>query len=98
MTSSMPPAPAGASPLAPALPDAGFPAADLPAAVGVASLLFGLAHYAPGAGLVLLTDIGLIVIDSILYGVMFARRNNLWVVWLAHLLGDIGGLLVLAVV
>jgi len=27
---------------------------------------------------------------------MFARRNNLWVVWLAHLLGDIGGLLVLA--
>lgn len=74
------------------------PFIGVPAAVGVASLLFGLAHYAPGAGLVLLTDIGLIVIDSILYGVMFARRNNLWVVWLAHLLGDIGGLLALAVV
>jgi membrane protease YdiL (CAAX protease family) len=66
-----------------------------PAAVGVASALFGLAHFAPGPGLVVLTDVGLIVVDSILYGVMFARRNNLWVVWLAHLLGDISGLLVL---
>lgn len=72
------------------------PFIGIPAAVGVASLLFGLAHFAPGAGLVVLTDIGLIVIDSLLYGSMFARRNNLWVVWLAHLLGDIGGLLVLA--
>lgn len=71
------------------------PFIGVPAAVGVASLLFGLAHFAPGAGLVVLTDIGLIVIDSILYGAMFARRNNLWVVWLAHLLGDIFGLLVL---
>lgn len=67
-----------------------------PVAIGVASLLFGLAHFAPGAGLVVLTDVGLIIFDSILYGVMFARRNNLWVVWLAHLLGDISGLLVLA--
>ncbi len=72
------------------------PFIGVPAAVRVASLLFGLAHIAPGTGLVLLADIGLIVVDSILYGTMFARRNNLWVVWLAHLLGDIGGLLVLA--
>jgi len=71
------------------------PFIGVPAAVGVASLLFGLAHFAPGAGMVVLTDIGLIIIDSILYGAMFARRSNLWVVWLAHLLGDIFGLLVL---
>ena len=66
-----------------------------PAAIGVASLLFGLAHYAPGPALIVSVDIGLIVVDSILYGMIFARRNNLWVVWLAHLLGDILGLLVL---
>lgn len=66
-----------------------------PAAVGVASLLFGLAHFAPGPALIVAVDVGLIVVDSILYGTMFARRNNLWVVWLAHLLGDIFGLLVL---
>ncbi|MBN1921245.1 MAG: CPBP family intramembrane metalloprotease [Anaerolineae bacterium] len=71
------------------------PFINAPAAVGVASLLFGLAHYAPGPGLIVVTDIGLIVVDAVLYGTMFARRNNLWVVWLAHLLGDILGLLVL---
>ncbi len=71
------------------------PFIGVPAAVGVGSVLFGLAHFAPGAGFVVFVDIGLIFIDSILYGIMFARRNNLWVVWLAHLLGDIFGLLVL---
>lgn len=72
------------------------PFIGIPAAVGVASLLFGLAHFAPGPGLVVFVDVGLIIIDSILYGIMFARRNNLWVVWLAHLLGDVFGLWVLA--
>lgn len=71
------------------------PFIGVPAAVGVGSVLFGLAHFAPGAGFVVFVDIGLIIVDSILYGIMFARRNNLWVVWLAHLLGDIFGLLIL---
>lgn len=74
------------------------PFLGVPSAIGGASLLFGLAHFASGATLVVLTDIGLIIFDSILYGTMFARRNNLWVVWLAHLLGDIFGLMVLATV
>lgn len=69
-----------------------------PAAVGVASLLFGLAHFAPGSVLIVGVDIGLIVINSILYGMIFARCNNLWVVWMAHLLGDILGLMFLAAV
>jgi hypothetical protein len=69
-----------------------------PAGIVVASILFGLAHFSPGPGLIVLTDIGLIVISSLLYGVLFARRNNLWVVWLAYLLGDIFGPLILATV
>ena len=72
------------------------PFIGVPAAVGVGSVLFGLAHYAPGPALIVAVDVGLIVVDSILYGVMFARRNNLWVVWLAHFIGDVLGLLVLA--
>ena len=74
------------------------PFVGVPAAVGIASLLFGLAHFAPGPAFIVAADVGLIVIDSILYGTIFARRNNLWVVWLAHLLGDIFGLLVLSLV
>jgi uncharacterized protein len=72
------------------------PFLGVPASIGAASLLFGLAHFAPGPAIVVLTDIGLIIFDSLLYGTMFAHRNNLWVVWLAHLLGDILGLLTLA--
>lgn len=72
------------------------PFIGIPAAVGVGSVLFGLAHFAPSAGIVVAVDVGLIMVDSILYGVMFARRNNLWVVWLAHFIGDVLGLLVLA--
>lgn len=65
------------------------------AAIGVTSMLFGLAHFSSGPLLVVLMDIGLIMFDSVLYGLMFARRKNLWPVWLAHLLGDISGLLAL---
>ncbi len=67
----------------------------VPMAIGVASLLFGLAHFAPGPGIVVFTDVALIIFSSTLYGILFARSNNLWVVWLAHLLGDIFGLIVL---
>ena len=72
------------------------PFLGIPASIGVASLLFGLAHFASGPAVVVLTDLGLIVFDSFLYGAIFARRNNLWVVWLAHLLGDTLGLITLA--
>jgi membrane protease YdiL (CAAX protease family) len=73
-----------------------IPFIGLWAAVGVTSILFGLAHFAPGPVLVVIVDIGLVILDSILYGIIFARSTNIWVVWLAHLLGDIFGLLVLA--
>jgi membrane protease YdiL (CAAX protease family) len=52
-------------------------------------------HYSPGPVLILAVDLGMIFIDSILYGVLFARSKNILVVWLAHLLGDIFGLLAL---
>jgi len=66
---------------------------SVPVAIGVTSLLFGLAHFAPGPSFVVLTDVGLIMVSSTLYGIMFARRNNIWPVWLAHFFGDILGLL-----
>jgi hypothetical protein len=42
-----------------------------------------------------LTDIGLIMFSSVLYGMLFARPNNIWLVWLAHLIGDVLELLTL---
>lgn len=48
-------------------------------------------HYSPGPLGVVVADLGLIVIDSILYGAIFARSKNIFVSWMAHALVDIVG-------
>ncbi len=64
-------------------------------AILLVSFLFGLSHYSPGAFLVVALDIASIFVDSILYGILYARRNNLIIVWAAHLIGDIFGMIFL---
>jgi membrane protease YdiL (CAAX protease family) len=71
------------------------PFIGIPAAIGVASLVFGLSHFSPGPFTIVALDISSIVFDSILFGVIYARSNNLIVAWAAHLLGDVLGLLFL---
>lgn len=66
------------------------------ASIVVVSLLFGLAHFSPGPAAVLAVDLGLVFVDSILYGVIYARSNNLVLAWAAHLLGDIVGLVLIS--
>ena len=65
------------------------------AAIIVASLVFGISHYSPGQFTVVALDISSIVFDSILFGIIYARSNNLIVAWAAHFLGDIIGLVFL---
>jgi len=71
------------------------PFIGIPAAIGVASLIFGISHYAPGPFAIVAFDISSIVFDSILFGIIYARSNNLIVTWAAHLLGDMIGLALL---
>ena len=65
------------------------------AAIAVASLVFGISHYSPGPFAIVALDISSIVFDSVLFGIIYARSNNLIVSWAAHLLGDILGLVFL---
>ena len=65
------------------------------AAIAVASLVFGISHYSPGPFAIVAVDISSIVFDSILFGIIYARSNNLIVSWAAHLIGDILGLIFL---
>ncbi|MBE3038650.1 MAG: CPBP family intramembrane metalloprotease [Chloroflexi bacterium] len=62
-----------------------------PLAIGIISVVFALMHYSPGPLGVVAVDLGLIVIDSILYGTIFARGKNIFVSWMAHALADIVG-------
>ena len=71
------------------------PFIGIPAAIAVASLVFGISHYSPGPFAIVALDISSIVFDSILFGIIYARSNNLIVSWAAHLLGDILGLVFL---
>jgi membrane protease YdiL (CAAX protease family) len=64
-------------------------------AIVLTSFLFGIAHYSPGAFTIVALDIATIFVDSVLYGLIYSRGNNLIVVWAAHLLGDILGMVFL---
>lgn len=61
----------------------------VPVAVGVTSLAFGLAHWAKGDPFIVAIDIGLVVVDSVLYGIIYARTRNVFASWVPHFLADL---------
>ncbi len=61
----------------------------------VASILFGFAHFSAGPFWIVTLDVGMIFVDSVLFGIIYKRSNNLVVTWLAHFIGDVLGLLIL---
>lgn len=58
-------------------------------AIIVTSLIFGFMHFYRGAFLIAAFDIGAIIIDSIIYGIIFNRTKNIFASWIAHYLADI---------
>ena len=60
-----------------------------PLAVLSVSIIFALMHFSPGPLWVVVVDLGLIFIDSLIYGSIFARSKNVFVSWIAHALADI---------
>jgi membrane protease YdiL (CAAX protease family) len=62
------------------------------AAIALSSLIFGLMHYSPGPALVVLVDVALVIVDSVIYGIIFARTRNIFVSWAAHFLADVVGM------
>jgi membrane protease YdiL (CAAX protease family) len=59
----------------------------------VISVLFALMHWSEGPLAIVLLDIGLIVVSSSIYGLIFMRGRNILVAWLAHWLADVVGLI-----
>jgi len=71
-----------------------------PAAIILASLLFGVAHEIATTGSlpVVLTDYGGVVLDGLFFGAIYARTHNLAVTWATHLTADIVGIFTLFVI
>jgi uncharacterized protein len=74
------------------------PFIGIPAAIVVASLVFGLSHYSSGPFEIVAIDISSIIFDSVLFGIMYARSKNILVPWAAHVLGDFLGLVMLLLI
>ena len=63
-----------------------------PAGIAVVAVAFGLMHLHRGVTTVVALDIGLIAVDGVIYGMMFARGKNIFVPWLAHFVGNLVGI------
>jgi membrane protease YdiL (CAAX protease family) len=72
-----------------------MPFLGIPLAILLSSLAFGFAHFTPGPVNVVAIDIGLIMLDSFIFGVIYMRSNNVLVSWLAHFIGDVVALLLM---
>ena len=68
----------------------------LNAAILFVSLIFSLLHWAAGPLYVIFVDVFLVFIDSVLYGIIFAKSGNLLIAWLAHFLADVVGIVLLS--
>jgi membrane protease YdiL (CAAX protease family) len=68
---------------------------SMSAAIGLSSLVFALMHYAPGPFSIVFVDMALVAVDSVIYGIIFARSNNVYVAWAAHFLADVCGMVFL---
>lgn len=66
-----------------------------PTAILFAALVFGLMHISTGTSLVIALDVGFVILDGALYGIIFARGKNLFAAWVAHFLADVIGILFL---
>lgn len=58
-------------------------------AIAISSILFGFMHYSSGNPSIVTFDIITIMIDSIIYGIIFLKTKNLFVSWIGHFLCDI---------
>jgi len=63
-----------------------------PLAIIITSLVFGLFHYSSGNTIIVIFDILSVTLDSLFYGIIFARTKNIYVSWFAHFIADFVGL------
>ena len=58
-------------------------------AILLTSFFFSLMHISSGNSLVVTIDLTMIFIDSVLFGIIFYKTNNIYMSWVAHAIGNI---------
>ncbi len=59
------------------------------------SLIFAFSHLTAGALLIVGVDLLFIFFDGVVYGLIFARSQDVWLAWCAHFTADLVGLALL---
>jgi membrane protease YdiL (CAAX protease family) len=63
-------------------------------AIIITSAIFALLHYSSGSALIVSFDLFSVFINSLLYGVIFLKTNNIFASWVAHVLVNLVGIIV----
>ena len=61
-------------------------------AIITVSILFAVAHLSTGPAGIVMYDVGLVFVDSILYGILFLKTKNVYLTTLAHFLANVTGI------
>jgi uncharacterized protein len=71
-----------------------------PAAIVVASVIFGLVHAVgtPGTLPIIALDVAGVVLDGLFFGIIFAKTKNVAVTWVTHYIADVVGIIALVTV
>jgi membrane protease YdiL (CAAX protease family) len=64
-------------------------------AIVLSSIVFAAVHFTAGVVVVVVMDLISVFVDSLLFGIIFKRSNNVFVSTIAHFLGNSFGMLIL---
>jgi uncharacterized protein len=64
-------------------------------AILLSSIVFAVVHFTPGIMIVVIMDLLSVFVDSLLFGIIFQRSNNVFASTLAHFIGNSFGILIL---
>jgi membrane protease YdiL (CAAX protease family) len=62
-------------------------------AIAFSTLLFACMHFTPGNPFIVLFDLAGVLLDGIIYGVIYIRTRNIYASFMAHMLADIFGII-----
>lgn len=67
-------------------------------AIIITSSIFALLHYSSGTAMIVGFDLFSVFINSLIYGVIFLRTNNIFASWTAHVLVNLVGIIVVTLI
>lgn len=66
-------------------------------AILITSIIFGLVHFSKGSLLIVSFDIFGVILDSLIYGIIYNNTKNIFASWCTHYLADVIGVILILI-